>query len=118
MGNAESSPQEDIFRASQSLDAATSAKVVRESLFGGSPVANKLRAPSFDEDGIADKEAAMRMSTAEQEVKKRESTVKSVLATIRPEQEELPSVTSYIPQILSDAIFCGHLVTDLDSIAG
>lgn len=117
MGNAESTTtQEDVFRAS--LDAASNAKVVRESLFGGSPVANKLRAPSFDEDGIADKEAAMRMSTAEQEVKKRENTVKSVLATIRPEQEELPSVTSYIPQILSDAIFCGHLVTDLDSIAG
>jgi len=27
-------------------------------------------------------------------------------------------VKPYIPQTLSDAIFCGHLVTDLDSIAG
>lgn len=81
-------------------------------------MASKHRAPSVDEDGIAVKDATMRMSTAETEVLKREGTVKSVLSTLRPEHEELPSVTSYIPHILGDAIFCGHLVTDLDSIAG
>jgi hypothetical protein len=116
MGNAESSSQEDVFRASQ--DPYAAARSVRDSLFGGNPVANTGRAPSRDEDGIADKDATMRLSTAETEVKKRERTVKSVLANLRPEHEELPSVTSYIPHILGDAIFCGHLVTDLDSIAG
>lgn len=35
-----------------------------------------------------------------------------------PKEPELPSVEAYIPQALSGAIFCGHLVTDLDSIAG
>jgi len=33
-------------------------------------------------------------------------------------QQELPTVQAYIPQALSGALFCGHLVTDLDSIAG
>jgi hypothetical protein len=31
---------------------------------------------------------------------------------------DLPAVDVYVPQALGDAIFCGHLVTDLDSIAG
>lgn len=31
---------------------------------------------------------------------------------------DLPSVQAFIPQTLANAIFCGHLVTDLDSIAG
>jgi manganese-dependent inorganic pyrophosphatase len=35
-----------------------------------------------------------------------------------PEQNKLPEVSAYIPSILSGAIFVGHLVTDLDSIAG
>jgi hypothetical protein len=30
----------------------------------------------------------------------------------------LKSVHIYIPQAWAGAIFCGHLVTDLDSIAG
>lgn len=113
MGNA-SSTKEDVFRASLDINA----KNVRDTLIGGSPLASKQRPPSIDEDGIAVKDATMRMSTAETEVLKREGTVKSVLSTLRPEHEELPSVTSYIPHILGDAIFCGHLVTDLDSIAG
>ena len=35
-----------------------------------------------------------------------------------PAEPQLPDVHPYIPQLLDDAIFCGHLVTDLDSIAG
>jgi manganese-dependent inorganic pyrophosphatase len=35
-----------------------------------------------------------------------------------PPEPQLPDVHPYIPQMLDGAIFCGHLVTDLDSIAG
>eukprot|EP00981_Chlorochromonas_danica_P000673 scaffold146_cov171-Ochromonas_danica.AAC.22 len=35
-----------------------------------------------------------------------------------PRIDALPEVEAYVPQALSGAIFCGHLVTDLDSIAG
>eukprot|EP01038_Epipyxis_sp_PR26KG_P010720 gene10720-14396_t len=35
-----------------------------------------------------------------------------------PAESSLPTVEAYIPATLSNAIFCGHLVTDLDSIAG
>ena len=121
MGNSESVAQEDVFRASLELDPKTLAKNTRESLIGGSPIArgSLMRQASKDEDGITAKDdVTMRLSTAETEVRRRESTVKSVLANMRPDHQELPSVSSYIPHILGDAIFCGHLVTDLDSIAG
>jgi manganese-dependent inorganic pyrophosphatase len=35
-----------------------------------------------------------------------------------PPEPQLPDVHPYIPQLLDGAIFCGHLMTDLDSIAG
>lgn len=33
-------------------------------------------------------------------------------------QSHLPTVPAYVPNTLVGALFCGHLVTDLDSIAG
>jgi manganese-dependent inorganic pyrophosphatase len=33
-------------------------------------------------------------------------------------QDELPDVTAYIPHMIENAVFCGHVVTDLDSIGG
>ncbi len=35
-----------------------------------------------------------------------------------PATSELPEVKKYMPRFLNGAIFCGHLVTDMDSIAG
>lgn len=35
-----------------------------------------------------------------------------------PKDASVPSVELYLPRSLRDVIFCGHLVTDLDSIAG
>lgn len=35
-----------------------------------------------------------------------------------PLTSELPEVKKYMPRLLAGAIFCGHLVTDMDSIAG
>ena len=34
------------------------------------------------------------------------------------DDKSIPEVDLYLPQSLKDVIFCGHLVTDLDSIAG
>ena len=56
-------------------------------------------------------------SVVEKEVKAR-SRVVSHIIDMMPENNTLPLVTAYIPFMLNDAIFCGHLVTDLDSIAG
>ena len=112
MGNADSRQKEDVFRASENDFAKT-----RQSLMTGTPL-SAMKKPSKEEDGVTGEEVALRMTIAEAEVKRREETVKSVLTTMRPEHVDLPAVSNYIPHILSDAIFCGHLVTDLDSIAG
>lgn len=116
MGNADSRHKEHVFRNSDH----EVAKNTRESLMTGTPLSGEksMKKPSKEEDGVTGEEVSLRMTIAEKEVKRREDTVKSVLTTMRPEHVDLPAVTNYIPHILSDAIFCGHLVTDLDSIAG
>lgn len=45
-------------------------------------------------------------------------TFKNAAHKIVSQVDSLPPVAHYVPHFLSDAIFCGHLVTDLDSIAG
>eukprot|EP00595_Chromulina_sp_UTEXLB2642_P000137 CAMPEP_0196762348 /NCGR_PEP_ID=MMETSP1095-20130614/1755_1 /TAXON_ID=96789 ORGANISM="Chromulina nebulosa, Strain UTEXLB2642" /NCGR_SAMPLE_ID=MMETSP1095 /ASSEMBLY_ACC=CAM_ASM_000446 /LENGTH=393 /DNA_ID=CAMNT_0042113015 /DNA_START=55 /DNA_END=1236 /DNA_ORIENTATION=+ len=56
-------------------------------------------------------------TTVERELDKRKTSVHEFVSHL-PKEDSLPDVSPYIPQTLSDAIFCGHLVTDLDSIAG
>lgn len=59
-----------------------------------------------------------RSTTVERESNKRRATATEVVSHLPAISEELPPVQAYVPQTLSKAIFCGHLVTDLDSIAG
>jgi inorganic pyrophosphatase/exopolyphosphatase len=55
-------------------------------------------------------------TTVEKEFYKRKAAAQSFITQLP--KEPLPHVDAYIPPCLSGAIFCGHLVTDLDSIAG
>lgn len=60
-----------------------------------------------------------RNSVVEKEVSKRRESARELISNIpAPESKSLPSVSNYIPAILGDSIFVGHVVTDLDSIAG
>lgn len=56
-------------------------------------------------------------TTVEREIEKHKGAAHEVVLTQFPESN-LPEAVPYIPQALAGAIFCGHLVTDLDSIAG
>ena len=71
-------------------------------------------------DGAEGAEIAVsrKQTTIERERNKRALAAHEFLTHIPENPEELPTVTSYMPPTLKDAIFCGHLVTDLDSIAG
>jgi len=53
----------------------------------------------------------------EKEFSKRQVAAHEFVSHLPPETA-LPVLDPYIPSCLSGAIFCGHLVTDLDSIAG
>lgn len=55
-------------------------------------------------------------TTVEREVSKRKYAAHEVVRQLH--EPQLPDVSPYIPQALAGAIFVGHLVTDLDSIAG
>lgn len=55
-------------------------------------------------------------TTVEIEVEKHHVQAHDVVTHL-PEVS-LPTIQAYIPQALAGALFCGHLVTDLDSIAG
>lgn len=57
-----------------------------------------------------------KITTIEREVLSHQATAHEIV--VNDLTEVSSSVSHYIPQTLSNAIFCGHLVTDLDSIAG
>lgn len=56
-------------------------------------------------------------TTVEVEFLKRREAAHEFLESI-PADKLRPATEAYIPPTLQNAIFCGHLVTDLDSIAG
>jgi hypothetical protein len=66
----------------------------------------------FDEDNH---EHLRRLTVLEHTVMKNSGVAEKVLAALPPEP---PSVTMYLPGQLKGAVFVGHVVTDLDSIAG
>jgi manganese-dependent inorganic pyrophosphatase len=66
--------------------------------------------------GIVDgMHVSRKRTTVEKEYSKRKMAAHGYVSHL---DTELPEVDFYVPQALGGAIFCGHLVTDLDSIAG
>ena len=57
-------------------------------------------------------------SVVDREVRARSNIASHINEMLPAESTSLPELSAYLPSILSSAIFCGHLVTDLDSIAG
>jgi hypothetical protein len=56
-----------------------------------------------------------RATSIETEVRTRkDSAIEFLGHTTEAEQVGVFSVSQYVPPFLADAIFCGHLVTDLD----
>ena len=68
------------------------------------------------DDAISQSTVVRKQTTIEKETNKRKLAAHEFMQGI-PEAG-LPEVQSYIPPTLKGAIFCGHLVADLDSIAG
>ena len=67
-----------------------------------------------EENGV---KISRKRTTVETESMKRKEVAHEYVSHL-PKTAELPEVQKYMPQQLSGAIFCGHLVTDMDSIAG
>ena len=48
----------------------------------------------------------------------REAAAHQIAESLPKEEDVVPKVDLFLPEALRDAIFVGHLVTDLDSVAG
>lgn len=69
---------------------------------------------SVDSDGL---KISRKRTTVEKESSLRREAAHEAVSHLPPESD-LPQLKEYWPHALSGAVFCGHLVTDLDSIAG
>ena len=59
-----------------------------------------------------------RMTRTESEIMTRKSQSKSIVDSITDTSDSpLPNVSAYIPQVLSEAIFCGHVASGVGSVA-
>lgn len=93
-------------------------KTVRQKLLNG----DKSNARnSLDGDDVVLRDGShitRKKSVIDREVRARSNIAHHINDLLPAESTSLPELEAYLPSILSSAIFCGHLVTDLDSIAG
>lgn len=54
----------------------------------------------------------------EEQVLKNVKNAEEIVDSLPKDSLEIPKVDLFLPELLKDAIFVGHLVTDLDSVAG
>lgn len=91
-------------------------RMSRKQLLSGAVLPPKNR--TVDEILRDGSHISRKISVVEKEVKARSNAAHHITEMLPSDATNLPEMTAYLPSILTDAIFCGHLVTDLDSIAG
>lgn len=77
-------------------------------------MSNNEQKEYMEVDGV---KISRKRTIVETESQKRKEVAHEYVSHLPP-TAELPAVEKYMPGLLSGAIFCGHLVTDMDSIAG
>ncbi|KAL7510572.1 hypothetical protein ACHAXN_010364 [Cyclotella atomus] len=88
-----------------------------EALRLSGPNATKRYEDSSDTSGTTS--AVYRHRTnVENVVLSREEAAHKIAESLPKEESSVPQVDLFLPEALKDAIFVGHLVTDLDSVAG
>lgn len=61
---------------------------------------------------------ARKRTHIEEEVLKQVENAEQIVDALPKDEKEVPKVDLFLPELLKDATFVGHLVTDLDSVAG
>ena len=91
-------------RVAPSTSKAGAAETLRRELKGG---------VNYDESGVVRKRTEV-----EEQVISNERAAERIVGTLPADDKTLPNVELFLPEMLKDAVFVGHLVTDLDSVAG
>mmetsp|Transcript_11321 Transcript_11321/g.21192 ORF Transcript_11321/g.21192 Transcript_11321/m.21192 type:complete len:468 (-) Transcript_11321:99-1502(-) len=69
--------------------------------------------------GVIDDSGFVRKRTeVEEQVISHEQEAENIVDALPSDENVIPKVDLFLPEILKDAVFVGHLVTDLDSVAG
>ncbi|KAJ1414298.1 hypothetical protein B484DRAFT_454846 [Ochromonadaceae sp. CCMP2298] len=82
-----------------------------------SSLEKRMLSTSDSSQSLEDIKVVRQRTTVERESTLRKDAAHNTVQHL-PAAAELPQVDPYLPQLLSGALFCGHLVTDMDSIAG
>lgn len=61
---------------------------------------------------------ARKRTPIEEQVLERVQNAEQIVDALPEDSLDVPKVSPFLPEFLKDAIFVGHLVTDLDSVAG
>ena len=69
-----------------------------------------------DAEGIGS--IVRKRTEVEEQVIAKEIDAEKIVDALPSEESSVPKVDLFLPEILKDAVFVGHLVTDLDSVAG
>lgn len=72
------------------------------------------KAYASDTDGML---ITRKRTTVERDLSLRKDAAHDTVSSL-PTTSAIAQVKEYMPRLLENALFCGHLVTDLDSIAG
>eukprot|EP00978_Attheya_sp_CCMP212_P011113 scaffold27184_cov45-Attheya_sp.AAC.2 len=79
--------------------------------------AEALRLASGDNGKKYDNDIVRKRTEVEEQVIAKESDAEHIVKSL-PKATDVPKVDLFLPEILKNSIFVGHVVTDLDSVAG
>ena len=79
--------------------------------------AKALELKAGDHEKKYDGDIVRKRTEVEEQVIAKEADAELIVESL-PKDDSVPKVDLYLPQSLKDVVFCGHLVTDLDSIGG
>ncbi len=92
--------------------AAGTSDLQRQSLVKGGQTFKK-----YNEDNDGDI-IARKHTPIEEQVLKNVFNAENIVQSLPKTDNDIPAVDLFLPEMLKDALFVGHLVTDLDSVAG
>lgn len=83
-------------------------------------VSQRLTSPYTEDAGVS---VERRNTKLEQQIFDHVDNAETLLKGVPPESfslhtQDIPAMKLFVPQIIDAAVFCGHVVTDLDSVAG
>lgn len=93
-------------------------KRARSESFHHAGGAEALRLQAGEHEKQYSGDIVRKRTEVEEQVLAKEQEAGDIVRTLPEDEKSLPKVDFFLPEILKNAIFVGHLVTDLDSVAG